>query len=146
MEIDVSLEGMDRLLRHFQNLGVNTDVFLDRALEMGGKRLQAEIKANTPVDTGDLRNSISVEKAGHLKYQVGTNKEYAVPVEYGTGKLGDPAVEHTQKESWVYYDEAHERFVRTHGQRPTHFMHNAFMASKDEVVETVRKELSKWLT
>lgn len=146
MEINVQLEGMERLMANLQRMGVNTDVFLDIALEKGAKRLQAEIKPLVPVDEGTLRNSISVEKAGHLKYSVGTNLKYAVPVEFGTGKFGDPAVAHTTKDSWVYFDSKNNRFVTTHGQKPTHFMHNGFMAGKDDAVETVRKELRKWLT
>lgn len=145
MEINVSSTGVQELLAKLEALGRNSEQILERGMEKGCKRLQAEIKVNTPVDTGDLRNSISVEKVGHLKFEVGTNKEYAVPVEYGTGKFGDPAVPHTAKDSWVYYDEAHERFVTTHGHPPTHFMHNAFMATKNEVVGIVIKELSQEL-
>ena len=146
MEIDVTIEGADRLIQRLQSMGANTDVFIDRALEKGAKRMQAEIKVNTPVDTGDLRNSISVEKAGHLRYQIGTNKEYAVPVEYGTGKFGDPTVDHTEKESWVYFSDKLGHYVTSHGHPPTHFMHNSFIASKDDTVEVIKKELMKWLT
>lgn len=145
MEINVQTTGVEELMRKLEALGRNSERILERGMEKGCKRLQAEIKVNTPVDTGDLRNSISVEKVGRLKFEVGTNKEYAVPVEYGTGKFGDPAVEHTAKDSWVYYDEAHDRFVTTHGHPATHFMHNAFMATKNEVVVIVIKELSQEL-
>lgn len=145
MEIIIESSGIDELLAKLDAMGKNSEKILERGMEKGCKRMQAEIKVNAPVDTGDLRNSISVEKVGHLSFQVGTNKEYAVPVEYGTGKFGDPAVDHTTKESWVYFSDKLNQFVTTHGHPPTHFMHNAFMASKDEAVGIIVKELTKEL-
>lgn len=146
MEINVETLGLEELLERFQNLGVNTDVFMDRAIGKGALRLQAHIKPLVPVDEGTLRNSISVEKTGHLEYSVGTNLKYSVFVEYGTGKLGDPEVPHTEKESWVYYSEKLGRFVTTHGQPAVHYMHNGFTDGKDAAVDAVVREVHKWLT
>ena len=146
MEIDIQCEGIERLLGRFQQMGLNSEPFLDRAVEKGAYRLQAEIKPLVPVDEGTLRNSISVEKTGHLQYSVGTNLEYAPYVEYGTGKLGDPSVPHTEKPYWRYFSDKLGHWVTTSGQPAKHFMPNGFENGKDEAVETVRKELLKWLT
>lgn len=146
MEISVETQGLEELLARFQRMGVDTEPILERALERGAKKLQAFIKPITPVDEGTLRNSISVEKSGHLTYQIGTNLKYAAFVEYGTGKLGDPSIPHTEKESWVYYSEKLQRFVTTHGQPAQHFMHNGFMSGKDTALNEVKREVHRWLT
>lgn len=146
MEISVETEGLEELLARFQRMGVNTEPFMERALERGAKKLQAFIKAITPEDEGTLRDRISVEKAGRLTYQIGTNIKYAIYVEYGTGKLGDPSVPHTEKESWVYYSEKLQRFVTTHGQPAQHFMHKGFEDGKDAAVKEVIREVHRWLT
>lgn len=146
MEIDVRCEGLEELLNRLQRMGQNTEPVLERALERGAKRLQASIKPIVPVDEGTLKNSISVEKAGRLTYQIGTNEKYAIYVEYGTGKLGDPTVPHTEKESWVYFSDKLNQFVTTHGQPAQHFMHKGFEDGKDAAVKEVIREVHRWLT
>ena len=146
MDIDIRCEGIDNLLRRFESMGVNTEPILETALEKGAKVLQANIKPLVPVDEGTLRNSISVEKSDRLAYSVGTNLKYAVYVEYGTGKFGDPTVPHTTKDSWVYFNDKAGHFVTTHGQPASHFMHDGFYNGKDAAVDEVRKELIRWLT
>ena len=58
-----------------------------RALERCGEQAEGYAKDLTPVDTGNLRNSIShqVDEAESAVY-IGTNVEYAPYVELGTGK------------------------------------------------------------
>lgn len=59
---------------------------LQVALETIGLKLEGYAKTLCPVDTGNLRNSITHETKE--KYtQVGTNVEYAVYVEMGTRKM-----------------------------------------------------------
>ena len=41
MEIDIQCEGIERLLGRFQQMGLNSEPFLDRAVEKGAYRLQA---------------------------------------------------------------------------------------------------------
>lgn len=84
-----------------------------RALERCGSQAEGYAKDRVPVDTGNLRNSIShkVDTSAKVAY-VGTNNEYAAYVELGTGKYykgGRP-------DSWVYQDEK-GRWHHTNGQR-----------------------------
>lgn len=73
-------------------------------LERAARRMAAEIaaavmteaKLNAPVDTGRLRDSLTpgtadnvetvLDEGGAIAFEVGTNVEYAIPVEYGTPK------------------------------------------------------------
>ena len=58
-----------------------------RALEAVGLQAEGYAKMLCPVDTGNLRNSITHEvDSGEHAVQVGTNVEYAAYVEYGTSK------------------------------------------------------------
>lgn len=56
------------------------------ALEAIGLQAEGYAKAKCPVDTGNLRNSISHAASGDSAY-IGTNVEYAPYVEFGTRKM-----------------------------------------------------------
>lgn len=70
----------------------NSDKFLDAlrdmkpiALEAVGLQAEGYAKLLCPVDTGNLRNSISHTQDGESAY-IGTNVEYAAYVEMGTSR------------------------------------------------------------
>lgn len=84
-----------------------------RALEKCGLTAEGYAKKLCPVDTGNLRNSIThqVDEEEPAVY-IGTNSEYAAYVELGTGQYypgGRPT-------PWVYQD-AKGNWHMTHGQR-----------------------------
>ena len=54
-----------------------------RALEMIGGRAESYAKAACPVRTGNLRNSITHQQYDDHTEVIGTNVEYAPPVELG---------------------------------------------------------------
>ena len=73
-----------------------------RALERCGEQAEGYAKDLAPVDTGNLRNSISHRvDEDELAAYIGSNTSYAAYVELGTGKYypgGRPT-------PWVYRDE-----------------------------------------
>lgn len=73
-----------------------------RALEKCGLTAEGYAKRLCPVDTGNLRNSIShtVDEAEPAAY-IGTNASYAAYVELGTGKY----TEGGRPTPWVYQDD-----------------------------------------
>lgn len=84
-----------------------------RALEKCGLTAEGYAKLLCPVDTGNLRNSIThqVQPSEPAVY-IGTNSEYSAYVELGTGKYypgGRPT-------PWVYQDSAGNWHL-TSGQR-----------------------------
>lgn len=75
---------------------------LIKGLETCGLVAEGYAKKLTPVDTGNLRNSIShrVDDAEPAVY-IGTDVEYAPYIELGTGKYATTGGG-TTKERWVY--------------------------------------------
>ena len=144
MEINFMCGGLDAWLDKLKALqGLEKDPRINKALGRGAARMQGAVKALTPVDTGNLRNKIFITQVKPMVWTVDTNVEYAMYVEYGTGKLGDPKVPHTSKESWVYYSEELKRFVTTHGQKPAHMFTKAFAQEYKKVVDIVRVEIKE---
>lgn len=73
-----------------------------RALEKCGLTAEGYAKKLCPVDTGNLRNSISHKvDDGEPAVYIGTNTEYAAYVELGTGKY----IEGGRPTPWVYQDD-----------------------------------------
>ena len=89
-----------------------------RALEKCGMVAEGYAKKLCPVDTGNLRNSIThMVNNGEKAAYVGTNSEYGVYVECGTG-IYYPGGRQTP---WVYQD-AKGDWHLTHGQRAKPFI------------------------
>lgn len=61
-----------------------------RALEAIGLQAEGYAKAKCPVDTGNLRNSITHRQEGEDTEVIGTPVEYGKYVEYGTVKYPHP--------------------------------------------------------
>ena len=77
------------LIKKMQSVRADSGKFLDRALLRGGEKIRGNAVLLCPGDTGELRNSIRVQRLAPGVVTVGTNKEYAIFVEYGTGTQGD---------------------------------------------------------
>ena len=84
-----------------------------RALEKCGLTAEGYAKKLCPVDTGNLRNSIThtVDEEEPAAY-IASNSSYAAYVELGTGKY----VSGGRPTPWVYQDEK-GNWHRTHGQK-----------------------------
>lgn len=84
-----------------------------RALEKCGLTAEGFAKALCPVDTGNLRNSITHQvDSGEPAAYIGTNSEYGAYVELGTGKYYPGG----HKDPWAYQD-AQGNWHITNGQR-----------------------------
>ena len=93
-----------------------SDQAIERALEAIGLQCEGYAKMLCPVDTGNLRNSIThtTDAEGKVEY-VGTNVEYAAYVEFGTSKTR--AQPYIQPAVYNHTDE--------YSQMVTHFLKNA---------------------
>ena len=148
MEISFHVDGLKELLTKLEALkNIENDPQINKELGKGAACIQGAVKFHTPVgDTGNLRNKIFLDNPERNVWCVTSNVEYAAYVEFGTGKLGDPAVPHTNKESWVYYSEKLQSFITSHGQPPAHMFTKGFAQKHKEAFNIVRagvKEIIK---
>lgn len=107
------------------------------ALEKCGMVAEGYAKKLCPVDTGNLRNSIThmvsdSEKAAYI----GTNSEYAVYVECGTG-VYYPGGRQTP---WTYQDEKGDWHL-THGQRAKPYIKPAVADHAAQYTRIIEQEL-----
>lgn len=84
-----------------------------------------------PVDTGNLRNSIDykVDREELIGY-VGTNVEYAIWIEFGTGEFAEKG--NGRKGGWVYTTPEGKTFL-TYGQPPRPYLRPAFRRNKNQI-------------
>ena len=74
----------------FNDFGKRTEKELITELRKSAERIEAGYKAGVPVDTGSLKSSINTQESERgLVQMIGSNKEYAPYVEFGTGGLVD---------------------------------------------------------
>lgn len=112
---------------------------LGRALEKCGLTGEKYAKLLTPVDTGNLRNSLThiVQESEKAVY-IGTDSEYAPYVEFGTGKY----VSGGRPTPWAYQD-ANGNWHRTSGQEPQPYLKPAVAEHKKEYQQIFKDEYSK---
>lgn len=108
-----------------------------RALEKCGLTAEGYAKILCPVDTGELRNSITHQvDEGEPAVYIGSASEYAAYVELGTGKYypgGRPT-------PWTYQD-AKGNWHLTHGQRAQPYMKPAVADHVGTYKGIIEKEL-----
>lgn len=110
-----------------------------RALEKCGLIAEGHAKRLCPVDTGNLRNSITHQvDSGDLAVYIGTNSEYAAFVELGTGKYYPGG----RQTSWAYQD-AHGNWHLTHGQRAQPYLKPAVADHAQQYKGIIAEELKK---
>lgn len=100
--------------------------------------VEGQTIALAAVHTSRLRNSIDyvVDEAELIGY-VGTNVEYAIYVEMGTGEFAENGM--GRKGGWVYQDPSGEWFF-TWGQEPQPYLRPAFRKNKSQI-EALAKEI-----
>lgn len=127
-----------RLEDHSAEVYKELEAACQRALEKCGLVAEGYAKKLCPVDTGNLRNSIThtVADNGELAAYVGTNSEYGVCVECGTG-IYYPGGRQTP---WVYQDEKGDWHL-THGQRAKPYNKTAVADHSAQYKRIIEQEL-----
>lgn len=110
-----------------------------RAMERCGMQAESYAKDLCPVDTGDLRNSIShkVDEAEPTVY-IGTNKEHGPYVELGTGEHYPGG----RQTPWVYQD-AKGQWHHTRGQEAQPYLKPAVADHKQTYRNIIEDEMKR---
>ncbi len=106
------------------------------ALEECGLTAERYAKGNCPVDTGNLRNSITHQMDGDNRVIIGSAVEYAPYVELGTGKY----TEGGRKTPWLYEDRK-GNWHRTSGQKAQPYLKPALADHVDEYKRIIKANL-----
>lgn len=88
--IEIEVKGLEEMMRRLDPSKVTPAI--KRGMESAMRDAANQAKLQTSVDTGQLRASIESEvrvEGDDVLGVVGTNKEYAKPIEYGTGIFSD---------------------------------------------------------
>lgn len=105
---------------------------VSQELERTAHRIERQAKELAPVDTGDLRISITTDGGG-LSYEVGTNLEYAEYIEEGTSP-------HTiTGNDYLYWEGADHpvRSVNHPGNRAYLYMETAFNTQTEDLEDRI---------
>ncbi len=105
--------------------------FLPAAGVMIQKEAKRNLRANGTVDSNRLRGSIQYD-VGKDEVTIGTNVEYAIYVEYGTGKYAESG--QGRKTPWVYFNEKLKKFFWTEGMRAQPYLRPALDINRKNLV------------
>lgn len=123
------------------------NIDLRRPLLKVGNDIEKQAKENCngrfSEPTGALKRSIKTELEGDDTVEVGTNVEYAVYVEHGTGIFAfdgkGRAASPEHPIPWTYKG-SDGLFHTTHGVRPRPFLIPAFNSKKYNILKYIREE------
>lgn len=109
-----------------------------RSLERCGSQAEGYAIDLVPVDTGNLRNSIShkVDPDEPAVY-IGTNNECAAYVELGTGIYAETG---GRQDPWVYKD-SEGNWHHTHGQKAQPYLRPAITDHKQTYQNIIKDEM-----
>lgn len=136
--IKITADHSDEVLRDLEGAK-------ERILEAWGQQGVSYVKdvitAAGRIDTGAMRNGISHQvDNGESKVYVGSNTEYAIYNEYGTGIYAEGGK--GRKTPWFYVD-SHGEGHFTHGMKPIHMFKNGIGDHLSEFKQIAENELKK---
>lgn len=83
------LEGLNEVLKGLDKFEKAVQKEVDSELSASADKIARDAKRAVSVDTGLLKNAISVEHSGEMNYTVVAQRHYAPYLEFGTGGLVD---------------------------------------------------------
>lgn len=135
------IENLDKLLTKLENLKT---VSVEQAVNEACILVENDAKKRCPVDTGELRMSITHEieetSENRTTGAVGTNLEYAPYVEFGTGIFS--SLGNGRQDRWSYKD-AKGEWHTTIGQQPQPYLHPALDDNREEVKKLIQKKIEE---
>ncbi len=147
-------QSFEELLSKIKNLGGSIEEGIYNGVGHYVSKIQADARKNCPVDTGHLRNNIHT----NVKYEdkqivgtVGTNLNYAIYVELGTGPVGarspkmlPPNITPKYKtQGWYYKSKDGVRYTK--GQVAKPFLYPAFKINEIKAKEYIKKGINSYI-
>ena len=125
----------DMLQERLKELQKTVPEELENCMAKACAAVVAEAMARCPIDTGELRRSITYDVKREDEKTVGivgTNVDYAPYVHQGTGLY---AIEGNGRKDvpWYYYSERDGKLHRTYGSKPQPFLQDAINAKAQDI-------------
>lgn len=103
--------------------------------------IQSQAKTLAPVDTSNLKTSINHKvQVSNLEAYIGTNCDYAIYVEFGTGEFAENG--NGRKGGWVYTDPSGKTHF-TMGMKPKPYLRPAYRKNKQALKQLLNKYLKE---
>lgn len=103
--------------------------------------IQSQAKTLAPVDTSNLKTSINHKvEVSKLEAYIGTNCDYAIYVEFGTGEFAENG--NGRKGGWVYTDPSGKTHF-TMGMKPKPYLRPAYRKNKKALKQLLNKYLKE---
>lgn len=113
------------------------DALAYTVLEEVAGELEAQVKRNTAVDTGQTKNSwthrVESDNDKHTA-TIGSPLQNAIWEEFGTGEYALNG--NGRKGGWFYVDEEGNGHF-THGKKPKRPFHNTYVSLKDPIIKRI---------
>lgn len=145
MATGITLEINEKGLRDFFNslkgeISERTSL-IDQELAAHGELMATSAKRLAPVDTGRLRNSISLKKEAFLSYQLVAQTDYAAYLEFGTGPYAANYVPSLDEE----WQKIAAQFKKGPGSAipPFGYMNRSVSAYTPSLVKNIQKIVDK---
>lgn len=87
MNVNIKIDGKDEVIQNINKLSAAAKKAVKEQVGKSALNIQKNAKARCPVDTGALRNSITVDFYGELSAEIAPHMPYASHVEFGTHKM-----------------------------------------------------------
>ncbi len=134
-------------MRHLDRKYEDAMSMIEHGMAGEVQRIVNDVKANTPVNTGTLRNSIRQERAGKTTWHIGSHLSYAAAVEYGTKPHMPPS---NALRYWAKRKLGNEqlgyaiaRKIAQRGTKPHRMFRNALNAHAPRIKGLIKYALTK---
>lgn len=145
------------VLMRLMNIPAMVAEALEKGMHTAGEKVQGDATRLVPVDTGQLRVSITerLEIDGKdIVEIVGTNAKHAMYNEFGTGPVGAASPKHLppgfeptyRSDGWVYTLDDGATFIRTKGQPAKPFLYPAFVQNKQNIENIIHNAIKDGLS
>lgn len=137
-----NVKGLKEVLQKLNALDKDLADQIDAVTEANAKEVERNAKANAPIDTGKLRQSIRAYQDGPLTWAVGANTTglapYAPYIEFGTGGLVE--VPEELKDIAIRFK---GRGVKQINLRPRPYLYPAFKIQRERYIDDLEDLLDR---
>lgn len=138
VEFEIRVDNSEEVLRELER---HEDAILAAWGQQGVSNVKEVITRKSRVDTGAMRNSVShFVEHGESAVYVGTNSEYAIYNELGTGIYAEGGK--GRKTPWRYQDSRGD-WHTTRGMKPIHMIKDGIGENVEEFRRIAENELKK---